>query len=468
LLYGFDDYVLDTDRHELRRAGEVVAVEPQVFDLLAYLIGNRDRVVSQDDLLAGVWGGRIVSESTLRSRLNAARAAIGDNGQDQRLIRTLPRKGVRFVGPVREARSDADPAGEIVQNAATAAVVHEEGPPADTNASGAVTPAVSQPSHADLVASAPAIPSTAPRPRRVSGRALAVIGLAIAACLALPLAAAWLGVGPWRSTPPHSIEVFDAGAVPLVDDDARKHLASYPQRPDMKALAIAADGLFGLAEGASSTERAQQDAMQQCQRQSRRACKVYAAGMAVIWAKASVPMADPEDLRVEPLAIRLNADDVPNINPDARRVIADLFIPARGNRALALTSGRHFFVRDRPSRTEVVRLALERCGAAWQRACLLLSVDGFLTVQIPKSRRLTGIFLPSSEPDIPASDRERIAEVYRGAEWRALARSKSGWHPVAAAPSEAAAIEAALKTCAENGAECRLYAIGNFRVADER
>jgi len=86
----------------LRRDGEPRAVEPQVFDLLEYLIRNRDRVVSRDDLLAGVWNGRIVSESTLASRLNAVRNAIGDNGEDQRLIRTLLRKGVRFVGAVRE------------------------------------------------------------------------------------------------------------------------------------------------------------------------------------------------------------------------------------------------------------------------------------------------------------------------------------------------------------------------------
>jgi DNA-binding winged helix-turn-helix (wHTH) protein len=102
LRYSFESYVLDLDRRELRSGDHAVAVEPQVFDLLAYLIRNRDRVITQDDLLAGVWKGRIVSESTLRSRINAARAAIGDNGEEQRLIRTLPRRGFRFVGPVHE------------------------------------------------------------------------------------------------------------------------------------------------------------------------------------------------------------------------------------------------------------------------------------------------------------------------------------------------------------------------------
>jgi TolB-like protein/Flp pilus assembly protein TadD len=86
----------------LRHDGELRSVEPQVFDLLEFLIRNRDRMVSRDDMLAAVWNGRIVSESTLASRINAARNAIGDNGEDQRLIRTVLRKGIRFVGTVRE------------------------------------------------------------------------------------------------------------------------------------------------------------------------------------------------------------------------------------------------------------------------------------------------------------------------------------------------------------------------------
>ena len=86
-------------------AASAVAVEPQVFDLLVYLVENRDRVVSKDDLIASVWGGRIVSDSTLTSRINAARKAVGDSGGEQKLIRTIARKGLRFVGDVR-TRSD--------------------------------------------------------------------------------------------------------------------------------------------------------------------------------------------------------------------------------------------------------------------------------------------------------------------------------------------------------------------------
>lgn len=109
--YLFDDCALDMDRRELHRGEGQVAIEPQVFDLLAHLIRHRDRVVSKDDLLATIWKGRVVSESALFNRINAARKAIGDAGDRQHLIRTLPRKGLRFVGEVREEGVQSLPAG---------------------------------------------------------------------------------------------------------------------------------------------------------------------------------------------------------------------------------------------------------------------------------------------------------------------------------------------------------------------
>jgi TolB-like protein/tetratricopeptide (TPR) repeat protein len=107
LRYLFEEYALDTDRRELRRGADIVSVAPQVFDLLDYLIRNRERVISKDELINSIWNGRIVSDAALTTRLNVARNAIGDTGEEQRLIKTLPRKGFRFVGPVREAQGAA-------------------------------------------------------------------------------------------------------------------------------------------------------------------------------------------------------------------------------------------------------------------------------------------------------------------------------------------------------------------------
>jgi Transcriptional regulatory protein, C terminal len=100
--FHFGNHVLDVGRRELRRGAQGVAVEPQVFDLLVYLVQNRDRVVSKDDLIASVWGGRIVSKSTLTSRINAARKAIGDSGDDQKLIR--PSRAGAFASLASYAR----------------------------------------------------------------------------------------------------------------------------------------------------------------------------------------------------------------------------------------------------------------------------------------------------------------------------------------------------------------------------
>jgi TolB-like protein/tetratricopeptide (TPR) repeat protein len=105
LRFFFNDFTVDTDLRELRRDDEAVAVEPQVFDLLVYLLENRDRIVTRDDLIAAVWKRRAISDSALDSRINAARKAIGDNGKTQKLIRTIVRKGVRFVGAVGVERA---------------------------------------------------------------------------------------------------------------------------------------------------------------------------------------------------------------------------------------------------------------------------------------------------------------------------------------------------------------------------
>jgi TolB-like protein/Tfp pilus assembly protein PilF len=131
----FADHTLDTDRRELHRGAAQIAVEPQVFDLLTYLVRNRERMVTKDDLIASVWGGRIVSESTLASRINAARKAVGDSGKDQSLIRTTARRGIRFVGTVHtrpeggEGALAADlPSGDVQE---PSPVVSPFGPPSD-------------------------------------------------------------------------------------------------------------------------------------------------------------------------------------------------------------------------------------------------------------------------------------------------------------------------------------------------
>jgi TolB-like protein len=107
--FHFSNYVLDSGRRELRCGDQSIEVEPQVLDLLIYLIGNNDRVITKDDLIESVWGGRIVSDTTLTSRIYAARRAIGDSGRNQKMIRTIARKGLRFIGDLRVQADDDAP-----------------------------------------------------------------------------------------------------------------------------------------------------------------------------------------------------------------------------------------------------------------------------------------------------------------------------------------------------------------------
>src|SRR3954469_16571856 len=113
MLVRFGSYELDKERRELRSRNVPIHVEPQALDLLIYPVTNRNHVASKDELIEGVWGGRIVSDVTLNSRINAARRAIGDPGKTQALIRTLPRRGFRFVGEVND---DTTGAGIAIDN----------------------------------------------------------------------------------------------------------------------------------------------------------------------------------------------------------------------------------------------------------------------------------------------------------------------------------------------------------------
>src|SRR5712671_3658198 len=106
----FSNQILNTDTRELSRSEMPISLEPQVFDLVVHLMENRDRVVSKEELIDKIWKGRHVAESTLTSRINAARKAVGDSGSAQALIRTIARKGFRFVANVK---TGSEPAASV-------------------------------------------------------------------------------------------------------------------------------------------------------------------------------------------------------------------------------------------------------------------------------------------------------------------------------------------------------------------
>ncbi len=165
LLYRFGECVLDTQRRELRRGDAACPIEPQVFDLLRFLIENRERALSRDEIFAAVWDGRIVSESTLATRISQARAAIGDDGEQQRLIKTLHGKGFRFLGDIRQDDGSTESAREPVGQSANG---------------GAATPAIDR-------------PDKGARPRRATR--LTFVAASLVAIVALMSAAYVLSTG---------------------------------------------------------------------------------------------------------------------------------------------------------------------------------------------------------------------------------------------------------------------------------
>lgn len=139
--YQFNDFTLDPEKFELKQRGSLVAVEPQVFELLRLLLENRDRVVSKDEIIEKVWGGRFVSDASVSSRIKSARQAVGDDGTSQTCIRTIYGKGFRFVAEASVIELDVDPVARITTlvNSPSAEAPEKESPP-NTKPSIAILP----------------------------------------------------------------------------------------------------------------------------------------------------------------------------------------------------------------------------------------------------------------------------------------------------------------------------------------
>jgi TolB-like protein/DNA-binding winged helix-turn-helix (wHTH) protein/tetratricopeptide (TPR) repeat protein len=253
LYFRFADFEIDTARHELRRAGTIVRIEPQVFDLIVHLIRNRERIVGKEELFDVVWEGRIVSEATLSSRISAARRALRDSGIDQSLIRTVFKRGFRFVGHVDESPAPATeqaatPLGAATDAATPVAAVESatvlgppllEAPPLQ-DACDPGSEAVVEGLTAELVPAASIPVAVSPLDRAadpsVTEKAIAaserrparnlLVVAAVAGLVSLPAAAWWLRSSPLPTTivkgsvaPSRELEVASdrlAAAVPSI------------------------------------------------------------------------------------------------------------------------------------------------------------------------------------------------------------------------------------------------------------
>ena len=204
-------------------------------------------------------------------------------------------------------------------------------------------------------------------------------------------------------------------------------------------------------------------------------CRLYAVGNDVVWSAKSLALPLPFDIHAEPLEDAFNVAELPINIPGQADVITKAYGNKNDHRVLALRVTPQVIgslldhAPVRHSCSSAVRLATERCADVFQSPCLIVSVDGFWTVRVPKSRRILGLFLLTTEAEMSEEDRQRIGPTYQQKDWRALARGKSGgWYAVGGAASESAAVEQALRRCTERDSECHLHAISNFLVADDK
>jgi DNA-binding winged helix-turn-helix (wHTH) protein len=479
LLYSFGDCTLDDQRRELWRAGAPVSVGPQVFDLLAYLLQNRERVVSQDDLLAAVWKGRIVSESTLRSQINAARGAIGDDGEAQRLIRTMPRKGFRFVAEVRE-QPDEQPAGTLPV-AAT-----------DGNALLAPRPAPEPASEDDPHAASPVVvfepghapPLTTPVPWQPKNRTheLILIGCA-AVLLAIVVSAVTLLLyrgsaqnARQASAPPAPQEVntLVPEEVPYISDPDQATIREvYLPAPDYKALALGFETM-GFAVAKPDKRTAEIAALESCEKiaserppHPENPCELYAFGNAMISKRPLPPMPPrPWIVRNPSIERPFVVNDIPLISDAGKREFGS-YANARKPKALALSVTGNLDGRFNQANLEqAVRRALQRCGFSSRKACMIIEIDDQFIVPIPKLMKVVG-FVASGIKDLAPKLKEDVSLRLAGANtgWNAVAVGASGNAGLKlGAGSEQAAMDGAMDECGRQDRECHVVAIGPFLV----
>jgi hypothetical protein len=180
----------------------------------------------------------------------------------------------------------------------------------------------------------------------------------------------------------------------------------------------------------------------------------------------SLPL--PADLHLEPLSdAPIAAGDLTSVPGLSTRVV-ELYKDVPDHSALAIGGGGTWYAGQRTSRSEAIRLAVERCSDQNEVPCLLIAVDRHFTIRVPTAHRVAGVFTLAGERGMSDADKQQLAPIYGGSDWRALAKGQSGrWYAVSGAESETAAEDKALAACREAEQGCSLHAVSNFRVAPQ-
>jgi class 3 adenylate cyclase len=270
-------------------------------------------------------------------------------------------------------------------------------------------------------------------------------------------------------------ERFDPATVPFVTDRTRAILANeYVAAADPKAFALNLNGIIGLASGQSSEEAAKNAALEQCQKradsvQSPRKCELYAVGGAVAYSHGRPPLPPLPWIRRDPSTERPFASgDMPFARNQGKTRLESSYVPGKKSKAVVVGPGGNFiFYTDGSTVAEVVRRALETCGALAGVACMIVAVDDVFVVPVPTIMKPTGFFHPADNSSIASDARVDVARQLSEAAsgWNAVAIGSSG-HPGLAlkAASEQNAVNDALGDCTKHDSNCHVIAIGPFAV----
>ena len=480
----FEGYTLDAGGRTCRDArGQDVTLTRAEFSLLLALARSPGRVLSRDELSQAAAGrGTEPDDRSVDVLISRLRRKIEPDPKAPRIIVTMPGEGYKLAVPAQVVAPAAAASASLVPGVAAPddptarvpdATVEAAPPPAvqgvqvttsaEPIAPTIASPGVAAPSAADRGA------STGPSRKIAIGAAIVLVG-GIAALLLVR----WNSSTQPDGRTAASIRAFDAKAVPLVADLVREQLAGYPRAPGAKAIAISREG-WGLSTGTANEEAAGKEALDRCRERDKRGfCRLYAVGDRVVWDSATLPVPLPADIRLDDMS------SMPMVTPEEMSrtwqaiwqrsppPFVSEYLRGEPHRALAVSLTSRYREVRRKSREEAIRLAIERCSDLARSPCLLLSVDGVWTVQVPRSYRVLGPFTLAGEADMSTAERTRMATIYAGKDWRALAKDRSGrWYAVAGRPTEAAAIEDVLKACGAQETPCSLHAIGNWRVGEK-
>ena len=308
-------------------------------------------------------------------------------------------------------------------------------------------------------------------PRSKAQNRFSMLGAVSAVALAAAVLVAFLiwKLEPFSPRPPpaRAGAPFDAASVPLVTDRVRSALADFAREPSYKAIAVSRIG-WGVASGARDTVSAEREALDRCRKRDQKGdCRIYALGNRVVWPRLRLPLS--ADLHAEPLNEPLVPQQLAAVKGVPNSAGLQAYLAEGNHKALAISDSGFSSMKDRETQAEAIRLAVERCSDFARIPCLLVSVDGFLSIKVPSSYGAMRPFTLAGETEMSDSDKEQIGKIYGAKDWRALAKGASKrWYAVSDMVSETAAAAAVLRACHASERDCTLWAISNFRVTNKQ